>query len=106
QPDSRTTPPHCLRRRADGQRTDLPVHVFDGRPWSPSLLAMGKESSMKSLKLQVLLALAATLATSAHAASKINLVTTTQDLADLAREVGGDKVNVEPIAMGYQDPHF
>jgi zinc/manganese transport system substrate-binding protein len=41
-----------------------------------------------------------------HAASKLNIMTTTQDLADLAREVGGDKVNVDSIAMGYQDPHF
>ncbi|HEV3201174.1 MAG TPA: metal ABC transporter substrate-binding protein, partial [Bryobacteraceae bacterium] len=41
-----------------------------------------------------------------HAASKLNVMTSTQDLADLAREVGGDKVNVDSIAMGYQDPHF
>ena len=31
---------------------------------------------------------------------------TTEDLADLARQVGGDKVKVESIARGYQDPHF
>jgi zinc/manganese transport system substrate-binding protein len=61
---------------------------------------------MKSLTLHTLVALAATLATTAHAASKINLVTTTQDLAAIAREIAGDKVNVDPIAMGYQDPHF
>lgn len=42
----------------------------------------------------------------AGAASKINLVTTTEDLAALAREVGGDRVNVDSIAKGYQDPHF
>jgi ABC-type Zn uptake system ZnuABC Zn-binding protein ZnuA len=41
-----------------------------------------------------------------QAASKINLVTATQDLAAIAREIGGDKVNVDSIAMGYQDPHF
>ena len=40
------------------------------------------------------------------AASKINVVTTTEDLAALAREVGGDKVEVQSIARGYQDPHF
>src|SRR5215467_8076638 len=33
-------------------------------------------------------------------------MTTTQDLAAIAREVGGDKINVDSIAMGYQDPHF
>jgi len=35
-----------------------------------------------------------------------NVVTTTEDLASLVREVGGDKVKVEAIARGYQDPHF
>lgn len=40
----------------------------------------------------------------AHAA--INVVTTTEDLAAIVREIGGDKVSVEPIARGYQDPHF
>jgi ABC-type Zn uptake system ZnuABC Zn-binding protein ZnuA len=34
------------------------------------------------------------------------VVTTTEDLAALVREVGGDKVAVEAIARGYQDPHF
>ena len=33
-------------------------------------------------------------------------MTTTEDLADLTRQVGGDKVKVESIARGYQDPHF
>ncbi len=40
------------------------------------------------------------------ASSKINVVATTQDLASLTEEVGGDRVNVEAIARGYQDPHF
>ena len=34
------------------------------------------------------------------------VVTTTEDLASLVREIGGDKVSVEAIARGYQDPHF
>ncbi len=36
----------------------------------------------------------------------LNVVTTTQDLASLTREVGGDKVDVMAMALGYQDPHF
>jgi zinc/manganese transport system substrate-binding protein len=40
------------------------------------------------------------------AAAQINVVTTTEDLASLAREVGGDKIKVESLARGYQDPHF
>jgi len=39
-------------------------------------------------------------------AKKLSVVTATTDLAALAQEVGGDKVQVESIAKGYQDPHF
>jgi ABC-type Zn uptake system ZnuABC Zn-binding protein ZnuA len=42
----------------------------------------------------------------AQGASKLNVVTTTEDLAALGREVGGDRITVEAIAKGYQDPHF
>jgi zinc/manganese transport system substrate-binding protein len=42
----------------------------------------------------------------ADAAGKLNVVTTTEDLASLAREVGGDRIDVEALARGYQDPHF
>ncbi|MCX6543631.1 MAG: metal ABC transporter substrate-binding protein [Acidobacteria bacterium] len=42
----------------------------------------------------------------AIAQSKLNVVAATEDLASLAREVGGDRTNVEAIAKGYQDPHF
>jgi zinc/manganese transport system substrate-binding protein len=40
------------------------------------------------------------------AGAAVNVVASTEDLAVLAREVGGDKVKVESIARGYQDPHF
>jgi zinc/manganese transport system substrate-binding protein len=43
---------------------------------------------------------------SARAQPKLNVITTTEDLAAIAREVGGDRVTVESIARGYQDPHF
>jgi zinc/manganese transport system substrate-binding protein len=42
----------------------------------------------------------------AHAQSKLNVVTTTEDLASIAREVAGDRATIESIAKGYQDPHF
>ena len=44
------------------------------------------------------------IAVDARAAVKV--VTTTEDLAALTREVGGDKVTVDALARGYQDPHF
>lgn len=40
------------------------------------------------------------------AAAQLRVVGTTEDLAALAREVGGDKVSVTTMAKGYQDPHF
>jgi zinc/manganese transport system substrate-binding protein len=45
-------------------------------------------------------------ASAAFAQGKLNVVTTTEDLAAIAREVGGDRITVESIARGYQDPHF
>lgn len=42
----------------------------------------------------------------ATAANKLNIITTTSDLTALAQEVGGDRVQVESMAKGYQDPHF
>ena len=40
------------------------------------------------------------------AQAKLNVVATTEDLAAIAREVGGDRITVEALARGYQDPHF
>jgi zinc/manganese transport system substrate-binding protein len=39
-------------------------------------------------------------------AKKLNVITATTDMAALTQEVGGDKVSVESMARGYQDPHF
>jgi len=57
-------------------------------------------------KLIVSAAFAIALFGSANAFAAIKVVTTTQDLQSLTREVGGDKVTVESLAKGYQDPHF
>jgi len=51
-------------------------------------------------------ALVLSLAGPARAAGPLNVVTTTEDLAAIAREVGGDKIKVESLSRGYQDPHF
>jgi zinc/manganese transport system substrate-binding protein len=39
-------------------------------------------------------------------AKKLLIITSTTDMAALAQEVGGDKIAVESLARGYQDPHF
>src|ERR1051325_1423499 len=56
---------------------------------------------MKKLMFTALLMAAASLS-----AAPLKVVTTIQDLASLTREVGGDRVDVQSIARGYQDPHF
>ena len=53
-----------------------------------------------------LAALIAAFSLSTDAQAAIKVVTTTQDLAALTAEIGGDKVTVEALARGYQDPHF
>jgi len=54
----------------------------------------------------ILLAAVVLISPGAAFAKKLNVVTATTDLAALVQEVGGDKINVEAIARGYQDPHF
>jgi len=39
-------------------------------------------------------------------AKVLKVVATTEDLASITREVGGDRVQVDALAKGYQDPHF
>ena len=38
--------------------------------------------------------------------AKLYVITTTTDLTSIAREIGGEKVEVESLALGYQDPNF
>lgn len=59
--------------------------------------------TLRRLVMAILVSLTAAVASGATA---LNIVTTTEDLAALTREVGGERVNVEAIARGYQDPHF
>ena len=44
--------------------------------------------------------------TTVNAQSTLRVVTSTEDLASITREVGGDRVDVVALARGYQDPHF
>jgi ABC-type Zn uptake system ZnuABC Zn-binding protein ZnuA len=53
-----------------------------------------------------LLLLAVTMLPPLAQAKQLNVVTSTTDLAALAQEVGGDRITVNSIARGYQDPHF
>lgn len=62
---------------------------------------------MKRFTTFAIVALGSVLVSAASAqAAGLKVVTTTQDLESIVREVGGDKVEVESLAKGYQDPHF
>jgi ABC-type Zn uptake system ZnuABC Zn-binding protein ZnuA len=41
-----------------------------------------------------------------EARAVVKVITSTEDLAAIVRDIGGDKVTVEALAKGYQDPHF
>lgn len=56
--------------------------------------------------LSFVLAISLGLAGYAHAAGTINVLTTTEDLKSIAQAIGGDKVTVDSLARGFQDPHF
>jgi ABC-type Zn uptake system ZnuABC Zn-binding protein ZnuA len=53
-----------------------------------------------------LLTIVAVLSLAPVSRAAVNVVASTEDLADLTRQVGGDRVKVESISRGYQDPHF
>ena len=57
---------------------------------------------MKKLFLNLIAMVA--LVTVAHA--KLNVVATTPDLASIAREIGGDKIELTTLAKPTEDPHF
>ena len=61
---------------------------------------------MKRLATFVTAAIAAILLSAAPARAALRVVAATQDLASIAQEVGGDKIRIDALAKGYQDPHF
>ena len=60
---------------------------------------------MKTLSLLATLILALALAPD-RADAALKVVTTVEGLASIAREVGGDRVEVTSLSRGIQDPHF
>ncbi|HVR60279.1 MAG TPA: metal ABC transporter substrate-binding protein [Polyangia bacterium] len=58
------------------------------------------------IRLVTLMALLIGLGAPRAARAKVNVVASIETLADLARQVGGDRVEVKSLARGYMDPHF
>lgn len=54
----------------------------------------------------LLVSLLAAFGWSLPASAQLQVVTTTTDLGDFARTIGGDRVHVETICHGSQDPHY
>ncbi|HEX6973910.1 MAG TPA: metal ABC transporter substrate-binding protein [Vicinamibacterales bacterium] len=62
---------------------------------------------MKNRILTTALALAFLAGSALQAsAAGLNVITSTSDLASIVKEIGADKVSVDSLAKGYQDPHF
>jgi ABC-type Zn uptake system ZnuABC Zn-binding protein ZnuA len=59
---------------------------------------------MKFAKYLLTVLLLGSLATAAQA--KVRIVSTLQDFASIAQSIGGDRVETNSLAKGYQDPHF
>src|SRR5437764_5222983 len=55
---------------------------------------------------KILLILSTILACAFSAQAKLNVVATLPDFGSLAREIGGDLVNVSVLAKPTEDPHF
>jgi zinc/manganese transport system substrate-binding protein len=61
---------------------------------------------MKTLFTKTAFLLALMTGMSSAALAKVTVVTTLPSFADIAKNVGGDEVNVIPLTRGTQDPHF
>src|SRR5437762_8064142 len=55
---------------------------------------------------KITLILSAILACALSAQAKLNVVATLPDFGSLAREIGGDKINLVVLAKATEDPHF
>jgi len=58
------------------------------------------------LVFPVAVIIAALAAFGGRAEAKLRVVASIETLADLTRQVGGDRVDVTSLSRGYQDPHF
>src|SRR3989344_7328745 len=69
-------------------------------------LILSRGVQMKTILSKLFLSIGLIFAIASVSSAKIQVVTTTEDLAAIAREVGGDKAEVTALVKGYQDPHF
>lgn len=58
------------------------------------------------MKMKMLLAFALVLTLASSGWAKLNVVATLPDFGAIAREIGGDHINITTLARGTEDPHF
>src|ERR1700751_2181614 len=77
-------------------------------PHTNSNSQQADKSQMRFMKVNktVRLVLIGIAAAASQATAQLRVVATTPDLASVAREVGGDRVNVVALAKPTEDPHF
>lgn len=95
-----------MKRREE----DFLRRVRGAGPAAPAVLARSGAAAcaghlLRSLSLPVLSFLLIGISSPAEA-KKLKVVTTLSDFASLAASVGGDRVDTDALAKGYQDPHF
>src|SRR6478672_1572255 len=61
---------------------------------------------MRNMIKTVIVAAAVVLGAGPRAEAKLRVVASIEALADLSRQVGGDRIEVTSLSRGYQDPHF
>src|SRR6185503_15537347 len=67
---------------------------------------MAIQRTFMTLGLAAALVGVAPVAGMSNAVAQLKVVTSTTDLYDIAKEVGGNKITATHIGEGYQDPHF
>jgi zinc/manganese transport system substrate-binding protein len=67
---------------------------------------MKKIKSLKQVTTIILFTFISILLFNQIALAQVKIVTSTTDFATIAKDVGGDKVEVLSLSKGYQDPHF
>ena len=67
---------------------------------------MRRIQTVNRISLTIVIAFAVLTLSGQNTQAEISIVTTLPDLAAIARDIGGDKVEVVSLTKGYQDPHF
>src|SRR3954470_18842276 len=102
----------CRSRQARSPRSGAPRARYCCSSKRPSartariLSDMRIVPSLRTIGLALLLAAGTAVVAPRAAPAKLRVITTIETFADLARQVGGDRVEVRALSRGYMDPHF